>query len=228
MLAFKVCHFLTNETESKPAGVWKQYRAWGTSLPGWGATLTAWLTLTVGVRVGRRGWRGYGAIAMRLLLLLLLRAVLVSTGNGVVGGRSVLKERFAAHHLRRSIECGSLQSTWENSASEVESGRWYVRSPAEKQRKDAAPKWNLVPLHAPSLSPAHSNQVFSQRLAVRQEWAESARECLTELHFQPPAWSSGTDAAVLRHRIAPKLDWKSGALFSLFLSGLSQEKNHVM
>lgn len=41
MLAFKVCHFLTNETESKPAGVWKQYRAWGTSLPGWGATLTA-------------------------------------------------------------------------------------------------------------------------------------------------------------------------------------------
>lgn len=57
------------------------------------------LALTSGVRVGRRGRSGDGPIVV--LLLLLLRAVVVSTRDGVVGGRSVLEKRFAVHHLAR-------------------------------------------------------------------------------------------------------------------------------
>lgn len=53
------------------------------------------LALAVWVRVGRRGRRGDGPIAV------LLRAVLVRPGDAVVGGRSVLKKRFAVHHLCR-------------------------------------------------------------------------------------------------------------------------------
>lgn len=56
------------------------------------------LALAIGVLVGRRGRRGDGPIA---LLLLLLRAVLISPWDSVVGGRSVLKKRFAVHHLTR-------------------------------------------------------------------------------------------------------------------------------
>lgn len=56
------------------------------------------LALTSGVRVGRRGRSGDGPI---VVLLLLLRAVVVSTRDGVVGGRSVLEKRFAVHHLAR-------------------------------------------------------------------------------------------------------------------------------
>lgn len=59
--------------------------------------LGCWVTLTSGVRVGRRGRSGDGPI----VVLLLLRAVVVSTRDGVVGGRSVLEKRFAVHHLAR-------------------------------------------------------------------------------------------------------------------------------
>lgn len=58
------------------------------------------LALAVWVRVGRRGRLGDGPIAM-LLLLLLLWAVPVRPGDGVVGGRSVLKKGFVVHHLCR-------------------------------------------------------------------------------------------------------------------------------
>lgn len=85
--------------------IWGWCRAGPTPVPGWGAPHTAWLTLRVGVRVWRRGRRGYGPIAG------LLRAVLVSARDGVVGGRSVLKERFVVHHLRGSNQSRSPRST---------------------------------------------------------------------------------------------------------------------
>lgn len=62
-------------------------------------TRTGLLAWAVWVRVGRRGRLGDGPIAM--LLLLLLRAVVVRPGDGVVGGRSVLKKGFVVHHLCR-------------------------------------------------------------------------------------------------------------------------------
>lgn len=69
------------------------------------------LACALWVVVGRRGRCGDGPVAVRRrrLLLLLLRAVLMSPRNGVVGGRSVLKERLAVHHLtRRSVSLAYL------------------------------------------------------------------------------------------------------------------------
>lgn len=51
--------------------------------------------MAVGVRVRRRGRGGDGPVAG------LLRPVVISPRDGVVGGRSVLKQRFAVHHLTR-------------------------------------------------------------------------------------------------------------------------------
>lgn len=65
-------------------------------LLGYSRTHLGWrVRLTVLVRVGRRGRRGDGPIAV------LLRAILIRPGDGVVGGRSVLKKRFGVHHLNR-------------------------------------------------------------------------------------------------------------------------------
>lgn len=57
------------------------------------------VSLAILVRV-RRGGRGRDGTVPELRLRL-LRAVLVRPRDGVVGGRSVLEQRFAVHHLRR-------------------------------------------------------------------------------------------------------------------------------
>lgn len=71
------------------------------------AHLSRRVSWAIWVVVGRRGRCGDGPVAVRRRLL--LRAVLMSPRNGVVGGRSVLKERLAVHHLtRRSVSLAYL------------------------------------------------------------------------------------------------------------------------
>lgn len=56
--------------------------------------------------VGRRGRSGDGSVAVWLRRR---RAVLMRPRNGVVGGRSVLKERLVVHHLtRRTVSLSRL------------------------------------------------------------------------------------------------------------------------
>lgn len=70
------------------------------------AHLGRWVSLDVGVRVGRRGRRRDGPIA-----LLRRRAVLISPRDGVVGGGSVLEKGFAVHHLALRAASCPLPST---------------------------------------------------------------------------------------------------------------------
>lgn len=155
------------------------------------ATQTGLLALAVGVRVGRRGRRGDGPIAV------LLRAVLISPGDGVVGGGSVLKKRFAVHHLSRPNTssscpglCPQLNKLDNNKKGQYRSPTACLvlprsratladaqrRQKQRKQRNDAAPKWNFVPLHAPTLPPsAQQPQIFTKGPLRKREWVESAR-----------------------------------------------------
>lgn len=130
------------------------------------AHLSRRVPLAVGVGVGRRGRLGDGPVSV--LRLRLLRAILVSPGDGVVGGRSVLKKRFAVHHLTRRDACstrpvslslnlinsetaggggegkgsklnsGDLSSVGPESRAALVDAQW--RQKQRKQRKDAAPK----------------------------------------------------------------------------------------
>lgn len=88
--------------------------------------------------------------------------------------------------------------------------RLYVRSLTEKQRKDAAPKWNFVPLHAPTLSPATQRQ----SLHPTSCWKAGMSPGMFNLTPFPAS------RLVLWHRPGgrPKLDWKSGTLFFWSLS----------
>lgn len=92
--------------------------------------------MAVWVRVGRRGRRRDGPIA------LLLRAVLISPRDGVVGGRSVLKKRFAVHHLSRRnasssclVLCRKLNSSaTEKKGSKPNSGYFAPVAPEAERR----------------------------------------------------------------------------------------------
>ena len=69
--------------------------------------LGCWVSLAVGVRVRRRGRCRDGPI-----VVLRLRAVLISPGDGGVGGRSVLEKRLAVHHLSyRTVSSSCLLLT---------------------------------------------------------------------------------------------------------------------
>lgn len=152
--------FCINEAESKPPEI----QGWSgpPPLPAWGATRTVRLTLSVGVGVGRWGGRGYRPIAG------LLRAVPVSPRDGIVGGRSVLKERLAVHHLRRSNEPRSPRSTklrpqkWSPAARISEARRKNKETTLRQKETSSLSMRQLCPRR-------HSNKVSNQRLVERQQ-----------------------------------------------------------
>lgn len=148
------------------------------------ATQTELLTLAIGVRVRRRGRRGDGPIAG------LLRAVLISPGYGVVGGRSVLKKRFAVHHLTRcNVPPSQLvsfpplnlilrqQKWWKPSSGYLDIvvrkavWRWFTRS-GDKNKEKTLRKNETSSLSMRQLCPWRRNNPKNEPL-WRQEWSKS-------------------------------------------------------